>query len=63
VSTDSKNPTLVEAGRRGALRRWGPPVRVRLDDFDASERAAILAAIAARRAAKVARERDPEGQS
>lgn len=56
-----KDPTLSAAGKRGALKRWGPPIRVRLDDFDAPERAAILAAIDAKRAAKrrIA-ERNPE---
>jgi hypothetical protein len=56
--TDStgKSAVIVEAGRRGALRRWGPgPRAVRLDEFDADERTAILAAIDARRAAKAAR--------
>jgi len=37
--------------------RWGVPRRVRLDDFDSDERAAILAAIEAKRAAKAAREK------
>lgn len=55
ASSVSKDPVLVEAGRRGALKRWGPPIRVRLDDFDADEREAILAAIEAKRAAKAAR--------
>ena len=46
---------LSEAGKRGAEARWGPRIHVRLDDFDADERAAILAAIDAKRAAKAAR--------
>jgi hypothetical protein len=59
----TKDPVLVAAGHRGALARWGPPRRVRLDDFDPDERAAILAAIEAKRAAKAAKRTTAEGQS
>jgi hypothetical protein len=55
VSIHYKDPVLSEAGRRGAAKRWGPPIRVRLDDFAPDERAAIVAAIEAKRAAKAAR--------
>jgi len=58
VSVPGKNPTKVRAGACGAAIRWGPPRRVRLDDFDADERAAILAAIEAKRAAKAAKVRN-----
>jgi hypothetical protein len=51
-ATVQKNPVKVAAGRAGAAVRWGVPVRVRLDDFDADERSAILLAIEAKRAAK-----------
>jgi hypothetical protein len=50
-----KDPVKVAAGVAGAAARWGVPVRVRLDDFDPDERAAIHAAIAAKRAAKAVR--------
>lgn len=55
VSALEKNPAKVAAGRAGMAARWGPPRRVRLDDFDPDERLAILAAIEAKRAAKRAR--------
>lgn len=51
-----KNPRLVDAGREGARRRWGVPRVIRLDDFDSDERAAIVAAIEAKRAARRAHE-------
>lgn len=53
--SDSKDPVKVAAGAAGATARWGIRRRVRLDDFDPDERAAILAAIEAKRAAKAAR--------
>ena len=53
---DAKDPVRVAQGKAGMLARWGVPRRVRLDDFDADERAAILAAIEARRQAKAARQ-------
>lgn len=50
-----KDPVKVAAGKAGVAARWGVPRRVHLGDFDADERAAILAAIEAKRAAKAAR--------
>ena len=29
----TKNPVLVDAGRRGAEKRWGQPKSVRIDDL------------------------------
>jgi len=38
----SKGSTAaVDAGRRGASRRWGPPRVIRLDDLPAEQRAFI----------------------
>jgi hypothetical protein len=42
----TKNPVLVEAGRRGARRRWGEPRHVNLADVDADTRRLILALMA-----------------
>lgn len=53
---DSKDPVLAEAGKRGALKRWGPPKNARLDDFTPEERAVIHALIEAEREAKHRRE-------
>lgn len=47
--------TPRERGMLGARSRWGERRIARLDDFDPDERAAILAAIEAKRAAKTAR--------
>jgi hypothetical protein len=58
-----KNPVKVAAGKAGMVARWGVPRRVRLDDFTPDERAAILAGIDAKRAAKrvrAERESNPE---
>jgi hypothetical protein len=56
----TKDLVKVAAGKASAAVRWGVPRTARLDDFSADERAAIHAAIEARRAAKAARaERDP----
>ena len=49
-----KDPRLVEAGIRGAFRRWGPPRVLRIDDFADSERAAIVSALAKLREARAA---------
>ncbi len=49
-----KNPVLVEAGRRGAERRWGPRRVVRLDDLTVEQRRLIMALVDAAKAAKVA---------
>jgi hypothetical protein len=38
---------FVEAGRRGARRRWGPPRVARLDALSPEQRALVLALIAA----------------
>lgn len=53
--SDSKDPAKVAAGQAGATARWGVPRVARLDDFDSDERAAILAAIDAKRAARAGR--------
>jgi hypothetical protein len=50
--SETKDPVKSAAGKAGMLSRWGVPRRVRLDDFSSDERAAILAAIEAKRAAK-----------
>lgn len=56
-----KSTVFVEAGRRGARNRWGPQRIIRLDEFPPDERAAILAAIEAKRAARKAIRDDDEG--
>lgn len=38
-----KNPVFVEAGKRGAEQRWGPPRSCRLDGLDPDERRVVLA--------------------
>lgn len=48
----SGNPVFVESGRRGALKRWGPPHVVRLDELTADQRRLVLALIAAVRDTK-----------
>jgi hypothetical protein len=53
LRTESPMPP-EESGLLGARRRWGPPRIVRLADFPADERAAIVAAIDAKRAAREA---------
>jgi hypothetical protein len=40
-----KDPVFVEAGRRGAATRWGPPRRARLDDLSPAQRGLVLALI------------------
>ena len=53
VSTATKDPRLVEAGRRGAARRWGDVGRVvRLSELDSPVRLAVEALIRADRAAR-----------
>ena len=47
--------TPSEIGRKAAEARWGPPRRVNLADLDPDERLAVLAVVAARRAAKARR--------
>ncbi len=60
----NKDPVKAAAGRAGMFSRYGVPRRVQLNDFDADERAAIIASIEAKRAAKLARQaREVEGQS
>lgn len=49
-----KNPTFVEAGRKGALRRWGEPKVVRLDDLTEDQRRLVRALIEAARAGRAA---------
>lgn len=57
VSKD-KDPRLVESGRRGALKRWGPPKTIRLDDLPPEQRAFIveLVEVARRNAARTGEE-------
>ena len=49
VHTDEKDPRLVEAGHRGAERRWGPARRPYIGDLPPEQRRLILAAIEAER--------------
>ena len=46
-----KNPVLVEAGKRGAEKRWGPPGTrtVRLGDLTPAQRRLVLALVDAAR--------------
>lgn len=46
----SKNPKLVEAGVRGARRRWGDPRVVRLEALTPSQRRLVLALVDAAKA-------------
>lgn len=51
MSGSDKNPVFVEAGRRGALKRWGgPPRTVRLDALTPDQRRLVLALVDAARA-------------
>ena len=47
----SKNPVLVEAGKQGALKRWGPPGTrtVNIGDLTPPQRRLVLALIEAAR--------------
>ena len=47
-----KDPRLVEAGKRGALRRWGPSHRPYIGDLRPERRQNILARIEAEREAQ-----------
>jgi hypothetical protein len=59
----SKNPVFVEAGRRGAVKRWGiEPRVVRLDDLTAAQRRLVLALVDAARA-EGAKKADPDVDS
>lgn len=49
-----KDPRLVESGRRGAEKRWGPPRVVRLHDLTAEQRRLVLALVEAARNASPA---------
>jgi hypothetical protein len=45
-----KNPVLVEAGKRGARKRWGEHGRIlRLDELDPSTRDVVNSILTARR--------------
>ena len=44
-----KDPRLAEAGRRGNLKRWGPPRRPYIGDLAPERRRVILALIEAER--------------
>lgn len=50
-----KNPTLVEAGRRGARKRWGEQRVVRLDELD-PDTARLIRALLAQRPTEQPRE-------
>ncbi len=56
----SKDPRLVEAGRRGARRRWGEQRVARLDQLDPTVRLVILALVEADKAARTERALEPE---
>lgn len=60
-----KNPVFVEAGRRGARRRWGAEPRiVRLDSLTPPQRRLVLALVdAARKEASPVRETPGEAMS
>jgi len=47
--SDPKNPILVEAGRRGAQKRWGPPgtQAVYIGDMSVPQRRLVLALVEA----------------
>ena len=47
----AKDPRLVEAGRRSALVRWGPPRRLNLGDLTPDQRRLVLALVDAQRQA------------
>lgn len=47
--TLDKNPKKVEAGRRGAEKRWGEPRVIRLDDLTPAQRRLIVALVEAAR--------------
>lgn len=50
VSTATKDPKKVAAGKAGMRSRWGDePRRVRLDDLTAPQRRLVLALVAAAR--------------
>ena len=42
MSTYLKDPAKVRGGRASALKRWGIPKTIRLDELDAHERAFII---------------------
>ena len=48
-AVSGKNARFVEAGRRGALRRWGPPRIVRLDELTAEQARLVRALVDAAR--------------
>jgi hypothetical protein len=48
LDSKTKNPVLVEAGRRGARRRWGEPRIVKLADLDPDTARLIRALLAQR---------------
>lgn len=58
VDSRSKDPRAVEAGRRGARRRWGYPRIVRLDALSGPQRRLALALVEA-----IRKEAATEGQS
>lgn len=53
-----KNPVLSDAGRRGALKRWGPPGTrvVRLGELTGPQRQVVIALVEAHKSANAARE-------
>ncbi len=48
----SKDPVLSEAGKRGALKRWGPPKTIRVADLTPDQRRLVNALVEAARATK-----------
>lgn len=57
---DSGGSVFVESGRRGALKRWGPPRTIKLDGLAPEQRAFIVELVdVAKRNAKAV----TEGQS
>jgi hypothetical protein len=49
MSPDHKDRRAVEAGKRGAERRWGPPRRLHLGDLTPEQRRLVLARVEALR--------------
>lgn len=53
MATTGKSPVFVEAGRRGAAKRWSDPDRrkvVRIDSLTTEQRALVLALVRAAKA-------------
>ena len=52
---DSRTTHHVEAGRKGAAKRWGPPRRISIGDLTPDQRRLVLAMIEAERQANAAK--------